>query len=119
MSICTPICPARAIYARIERLEARRDQLCAVARAVEAGNWLRRDLLLARLDDLDQALVLEGERARDDLAEARPATPEGAACQLIAALRDLRSGDDEMRDRARRLMDCSAAFGTLGYSRMS
>ena len=110
MSLHSPICPARAIYEQIERLEARRDQLCTVARAVEAGNWLRRDILLARLEDLDDALILDGERARDDLAAATPASPEGAACQLIAAMRDLRSGDDGMRARARRLMDRSAAF---------
>lgn len=115
MSIYSPICPARAIYGRIERLEARRDQLCAVAQAVAAGNWLRRDALLARLEDLDQALILEGERARDDLAGVTPATPEGAACQLIAALRDQRSGDEAMRARARRLMDRSAAFAVAGF----
>ncbi len=113
MSIYSPICPARAIYGRIERLEARRDQLCAVARAVQAGNWLRRDILLRRLEELDQALILEGEQARNDLADAAPSTPEGAACQLIAALRDQRSGDAEMRLRARRLMDQSAGLAMV------
>jgi hypothetical protein len=111
MSIHTPICPARAIYERIERLEARREALCTVAKSVQAGEWLRRDLLLGRLDDLDQALILEGERARDDLAEAMPVTSEGAVCQLIAAMRDVRSGDAEMMARARRMMDRSASFG--------
>lgn len=110
MSIFNPICPARGIYGHIERLEARREQLSLVAQAVAAGDWLRRDALLNRLEALDQSLVLEGERARDELAEVAAASAEGATCQLIAALRDQRSGDPEMQHRARRLMAQSAAF---------
>ena len=112
MSIFNPICPARGIYEHIERLEARRDQLCRVAQAVSAGNWLRRSELLERMEALDQALVLEGERAREELAAVAPASAEGATCQLVAALRDERSGDPELQSRARRLFAQSASFGS-------
>lgn len=114
MSQFTPICSARAIYAQIERLEARREQLILVAQAVAAGNWLRREALLDRLDALDQSLILEGERARDELAEVAAATVEGAACQMIAALRDLRAGEPDMQRRAARLIARSAAFTHAG-----
>ena len=110
MSIFNPICPARGIYGHIERLEARREQLARVAQAVAVGDWLRRDALLERLEGLDQALILDGERARDELAEVAAMSAEGATCQLIAALRDARSGDPEMQRRAARLMAQSAMF---------
>lgn len=110
MSIFNPICPARGIYGHIERLEARREQLDLLAQAVAPGDWLRREALLERLDALDQALILEGERARDELAEVTAMSAEGATCQLIAALRDGRSGDPEMQRRADRLIAQSGRF---------
>ena len=110
MSIFNPICPARGIYEHIERLEARRDQLCRVAQAVAAGNWLRRSALLERMEALDEVLILEGERAREELAAVAPASAEGATCQLVAALRDESSGDPELQSRARRLFAQSASF---------
>jgi hypothetical protein len=110
MSIFNPICPARGIYEHIERLEARRDQLCRVAQAVSTSNWLRRSALLERMEALDEVLVLEGERAREELAAVAPASAEGATCQLVAALRDESSGDPELQSRARRLFAQSASF---------
>jgi hypothetical protein len=110
MSIFNPICPARGIYGHIERLEARREQLARVAQPVAGGDWLRRDALLERLEALDQALILDGERARDELAEVAAMSAEGATCQLIAALRDLQAGEPDMRLRAARLIARSAAF---------
>ena len=110
MSMFHPVCPARGIYGHIERLEARREQLGRTAEAVAASRWLKRDALLARLEALDQALILEGEQARDELADVAAATAEGAACQMIAALRDLQAGEPDMRLRAARLIARSAAF---------
>ena len=110
MSIFNPICPARGIYGHIEHLEARRAQLSLTAQVVAAGDWPGRDALLERLEALDQALVLEGERARDELAEVVATSAEGATCQLIAALRDLQAGEPDMRLRAARLIARSAAF---------
>ena len=116
MSIFNPICPARGIYGHIERLEARREQMGHMAQAVAAGDWPGRDALLQRLDALDQALILEGEQARDELAEVAAMSAEGATCQLIAALRDARSGDPEMQRRAARLMAQSARFAGASVS---
>lgn len=110
MSIYNPICPARGIYGHIERLEARREQMGRMAQAVAAGDWPGRDAMLERLEALDQALILEGERARDELAEACAISAEGATCQLIAALRDGQSGDPEMQRRADRLIAQSGRF---------
>jgi hypothetical protein len=110
MSIFNPICPARGIYGHIERLEARREQIGRMAQAVAAGAWPGRDAMLERLEALDQALILEGERARDELAEAGAISAEGATCQLIAALRDGQSGDPEMQRRADRLIARSGRF---------
>lgn len=110
MSMLNPVCPARGIYGHIERLEARRQQMGRTAETVAASGWLKRDALLARLEAIDQALICEGEQARDELADVAPATAEGAACQMIAALRDLQAGEPEMLLRAARLMARSAAF---------
>ena len=110
MSMLNPVCPARGIYGHIERLEARRDQLGRTAAAAAASGWLKRDALLERLEVLDQALILDGEQARDELSEVAAATAEGAACQMIAALRDLQAGEPDMRLRAARLIARSAAF---------
>lgn len=110
MSIFNPICPARGIYGHIERLEARRAQMGHMAQAVAAGDWPGREALLQRLDALDQALILEGEQARDELAEVAAMSAEGATCQLIAALRDMQAGEPDMRLRAARLIARSAAF---------
>lgn len=113
MSIYNPICPARGIHYHIERLEALRDQLARVAEAVAAGNWLRRDALLAHLEALDQALILESERARDELASVLATSAEGATSQLIVAMRDARSGDPDMQARAQRLIAQSVNFATV------
>lgn len=110
MSIFNPLCPARGIYEHIERLEARREQLCRVAQAISSGQGSRRSALLERIEALDQALILEGERARDELAGVAPASAEGATCQLMAALRDERSGDPDLQMRARRMFAQSARF---------
>jgi hypothetical protein len=115
MSMLNPVCPARGIYGHIERLEARREQLCRTAETVAASGWPKRDTLLQRLEALDQALIWEGEQARDELADVAAATAEGAACQMIAALRDLQAGEPDMRLRAARLIARSAAFSGAAH----
>jgi hypothetical protein len=109
-------CPAAAAAADVARLESYLDLvLRGLNQAVAASPAVPDDLL--RQMETHAATTLEAmDAARTRLSEATAHSASGALAQLLAAIRDLRVGDDDERVRAGQLEARAADFlvRTLG-----
>jgi hypothetical protein len=93
-------CPAAACAAAIARLEMALDQidnLKAEARLARSPD------LMKSLEAISDDLLLAVDEARTRLSQIDPISTAGACAQLLAAIRDIRVGDDMERLRARDL----------------
>lgn len=101
------VCAASACAERLARLEADADAAERdIARELAAAAFTPGPDVFPRLHALEarrDALLLEADAARDALAAVQATTCAGAAAQLLAAIRDVRAGDDAERRRARTL----------------
>ncbi|MDP3739651.1 MAG: hypothetical protein Q8R02_19840 [Hyphomonadaceae bacterium] len=93
-------CPAAACGLAIARLEAATD---LVERLRAEAQLARSPALLRRLETIGEDLMLAADDARTRLSEVEPVSAAGAIAQLLAAIRDIRAGDDMEKVRARDL----------------
>jgi hypothetical protein len=101
-------CPAAAIARDIARLEALVDVARhLIARAAPSPDCVP---LMRGLEAILDDLILAADEARDRLAEAHPLSAAGAIAQLLAAIRDIRVGDDHECGRAKDLEAMAAGF---------
>jgi hypothetical protein len=93
-------CPAVACAAAIVRLEGFADQ---VARLLSEAQLSRSENLMRQLEEISDELTLASDDARDRLSKVHAVSAAGAMAQLLAAVHDIRVGDDAERERARDL----------------
>lgn len=93
-------CPAAACAAAIVRLEGFIDHVNRLhEEALVAGSA---DLMM-QLDAISSELILAADEARERLSKVEAVSSAGAMAQLLAAIRDVRVGDDAERSRAKDL----------------
>ncbi len=97
------ICPASKAARKLARIEACAGLVDRSLSQISRDSVSPRPELLRSLEGVQLKLSLDGEYARDDLANAQAVSPAGAIAQLLAAIRDMRVNDDDQRARAARL----------------
>lgn len=93
-------CPAAARAKSLARLEGLFER---VEGLMAEPTLARNPKLASELEALACRLLMEIEEARKELASIDAVSSAGAIAQLLAAIRDIRVGDDAERKRARRL----------------
>lgn len=107
-------CPAAACGLAIARLEAATD---LVERLKAEAQPARSSTLLRRLEGIGDDLLLAADEARTRLSKVEAVSATGAMAQLLAAIRDIRVGDDMEKERARDLEARAVGFlVTAGFS---
>lgn len=91
-------CPAAACAGAVVRLEGCVDQLSRLQEASGLSPQLMQALETARDD-----LILSADAARDRLSGVEAVSSAGAMAQLLAAIRDIRAGDEPHAARAKDL----------------
>jgi hypothetical protein len=93
-------CPAAACAAAIVRLERAVDLLDRMKSEAELA---RSRALFEKFEAIMDEMMLTSDEARTRLAEVEAVSAAGAMAQLLAAIRDIRVGDDRETVRARDL----------------
>ncbi len=93
-------CPASKAARRLARIETCAALVDRSLAQVARDGAAARPELVRNLEGVQLKLSLDGERARDELANTEAVSPAGAIAQLLAAVRDIRVDDDDERRRA-------------------
>jgi len=100
-------CPAAARASSLARFESLYEQ---VEDLMGDPSLARQPKLAGELEALACRLLLEIEEARTQLAGIEAVSSAGAIAQLLAAIRDIRVGDDAERERAKQLEARAVGF---------
>jgi hypothetical protein len=116
-------CPAQATALKLEQIERLRDTLPSANRVLQRMAGRIPVSLIEEFLERDEALLLEAEHLRDQLADADPGSLDGALAQVLMAERDWLSADPEMRVRAvsmvRRATRYMSAYGMSGTAKVA